>query len=88
MFTAKLMTLFDKYVIDGLVNLGAKITMLLGKFAAGFDRIVVDGLVNLTAWINGLFSILIRKFQTGKVQTYLTLVLVFIVVFVMYIFSN
>lgn len=88
MLFATLMTIIDRYLVDGLVNLGAKITMLLGKFSAGFDRYVVDGLVNLTAWINGLISMILRKFQTGKVQTYLTLVMVFIVFFVMYIFSN
>jgi len=88
MLFATLMTIIDKYLVDGLVNLGAKITMLLGKFSAGFDKYVVDGLVNLVAWINGLISMIVRKFQTGKVQTYLTLVMVFIVFFVMYIFSN
>ncbi len=86
--TASLMTLIDKFVVDGAVNLGAKTTMILGRFGAGFDLYVVDGLVNLVAWINGLASMIIRKFQTGKVQTYLTLVMVFIVIFVMYIFSN
>ncbi|GAB1348270.1 hypothetical protein MASR1M107_04820 [Ignavibacteriales bacterium] len=75
--TASLMTLIDKFVVDGAVNLGAKITMLLGRFGAGFDKYVVDGLVNLVAWINGFISMIIRKFQTGKVQTYLTFVMVF-----------
>lgn len=85
---AAVMSWIDKYIVDGLVNLGARITMILGRFGAGFDKYVVDGLVNLVAWINGVLSMFVRKFQTGKVQTYVTLAMVFIVIFVMYIFSN
>ncbi len=85
---ATVMSWIDKNIVDGLVNLAARITMLLGRFGAGFDKYVVDGLVNLVAWINGGLSMFVRKFQTGKVQTYVTLAMVFIVIFVMYIFSN
>ena len=85
---AALMSWIDKNIVDGIVNLGARVTMILGRFGAGFDKYVVDGLVNLVAWINGVLSMFVRKFQTGKVQTYVTLAMVFIVIFVMYIFSN
>ncbi len=85
---ATVMSWIDKNIVDGLVNLAARITMILGRLGAGFDKYVVDGLVNLVAWINGGLSMFVRKFQTGKVQTYVTLAMVFIVIFVMYIFSN
>jgi hypothetical protein len=38
--------------------------------AGGFDRYVVDGLVNGTAYFSGFVGILMRKLQTGRVQTY------------------
>ncbi len=50
--------------------------------AGGFDNRVVDGLVNGTAYFSGLSGILLRKLQTGKVQTYI----VFVVFGVMVLF--
>jgi len=43
--------------------------------AGKFDLHVVDGLVNGVAYISGFFGIILRKFQTGKVQTYIVFVL-------------
>ncbi|MFP4528437.1 MAG: NADH-quinone oxidoreductase subunit L [Candidatus Kapaibacterium sp.] len=71
----KLMSWFDLYVVDGLVNLTAAIGRFLGWFSAKFDNIVVDGLVNLLAWITGVFGALFRKVQTGHVQTYVIFLL-------------
>jgi NADH:ubiquinone oxidoreductase subunit 5 (subunit L)/multisubunit Na+/H+ antiporter MnhA subunit len=50
--------------------------------AGGFDKYVVDGLVNGVASFSGFFGVLLRKLQTGKVQTYI----VFVIVGVMVIF--
>jgi len=44
--------------------------------AGGFDKYVVDGLVNGIAYFSGFFGILFRKFQSGRVQTYIVFVLV------------
>lgn len=43
--------------------------------AGGFDNSVVDGLVNAMAYFSGFSGILLRKIQTGKVQTYIVFVL-------------
>jgi len=43
--------------------------------AGGFDKYVVDGIVNGTAYLSGFFGLLLRKFQSGRVQTYIILVL-------------
>ncbi len=43
--------------------------------AGKFDLHVVDGLVNGVAFLSGFFGIIFRKFQTGKVQTYIVFVL-------------
>jgi NADH-quinone oxidoreductase subunit L len=58
------------------------VTLLAGGltlffFLAGagrFDLRIVDGLVNLTAYTSGFFGILLRKLQTGRVQTYIVFV--------------
>jgi len=44
--------------------------------AGGFDKYVVDGLVNGVAYASGFFGIVLRKFQTGRVQTYIVFVLI------------
>ncbi|HEX9614943.1 MAG TPA: NADH-quinone oxidoreductase subunit L [Bacteroidota bacterium] len=47
----------------------------------GFDNRIVDGMVNLTAYLAGFFGLLARRIQTGRVQTYLILVLLGVMVF-------
>ncbi len=42
----------------------------IGKFAGWFDKIIVDGGVNALAATTGRTSHLIRKVQSGKVQSY------------------
>ena len=66
---------FDSKIIDGIVNGSAEVTRRFAFFTGGFDRIVVDGLVNLTAYISGFFGLIFRRVQTGKVQTYIVLVI-------------
>jgi NADH-quinone oxidoreductase subunit L len=72
---SKLMSWFDLYVIDGLVDLTAAIGRFFGWFIGKFDDIVIDGIVNLLAWITGIFGALFRKVQTGRVQTYIIFVI-------------
>ncbi|MFI5251065.1 MAG: NADH-quinone oxidoreductase subunit L [Bacteroidota bacterium] len=48
--------------------------------AGGFDKYIVDGLVNGSAYVSGFFGIVFRKFQTGRIQTYLIFVLVAVMV--------
>ncbi len=43
--------------------------------AGGFDKYIVDGMVNGVAYFSGFFGLVLRKIQTGKVQTYLIFVL-------------
>ena len=66
-----LMAWFDNKVIDGMVNLTAKITRGFGYFIGYFDNGVIDGIVNLVANTTGFFGASLRKIQTGRVQTYI-----------------
>ena len=66
---------FDNTIVDGVVNGAATITRVFSKYNGLFDNIVVDGLVNLTGGIVGAFGLIFRKFQTGRIQTYIAFLL-------------
>ncbi|MCR4418300.1 MAG: NADH-quinone oxidoreductase subunit L [Ignavibacteria bacterium] len=77
---SNLLAWFDQKVIDGIVNGTATITRETSFVSGKFDNVVVDGLVNLTAAVTGFFGLIFRKLQTGKVQTYLVMVLTGIII--------
>jgi len=77
---------FDLKVIDGIVNGLAELTRMFAFFIGAFDRIVVDGFVNLTAYISGFVGLIFRRIQTGKVQTYLVLV-IFSIIILLFLFK-
>ena len=76
---SRLLGAFDLKVIDGIVDGAATITRGFSSFIGKFDNVVVDGLVNFTAYLSGFIGLIFRRFQTGKVQTYLIFVLISIV---------
>lgn len=77
---------FDNIIIDGIVNGSAAATRGLSYLSGKFDNGVVDGLVNLTAITSGFIGLLIRKVQTGKVQTYIVIV-IFSLLILFYLFK-
>jgi NADH-quinone oxidoreductase subunit L len=77
---------FDNVIIDGVVNGSAYITKITSFTSGKFDNIVVDGIVNLVGYITGFFGLVTRKFQTGKVQTYIMFVLIGVMVLFYYFF--
>ncbi|MDQ1265657.1 MAG: NADH-quinone oxidoreductase subunit, partial [Bacteroidota bacterium] len=77
---------FDNTFIDGFVNLVGWFTRFLGHFVAWFDNTFIDGLVNLTANITGLFGIIVRKVQTGKIQTYVAFAVVGLILLFYFVF--
>ncbi len=62
---------FDLRVIDGTVNAIARIVVILSKITSWIDHYVVDGAVNMVATAVKLFSLALRRIQTGYIQTYL-----------------
>ncbi|MBE0552032.1 MAG: NADH-quinone oxidoreductase subunit L [Ignavibacterium sp.] len=82
---SKIIYWFDAKIVDGIVNGSAEVTRRLAFFTGGFDRIVVDGLVNLMAYISGFIGLIFRRVQTGKVQTYLVLV-IFSIIILLFLF--
>ncbi|MBM2816961.1 MAG: dehydrogenase subunit [Ignavibacteria bacterium] len=84
MLFSKLLGLFDNKVVDGLVNLSAGITRVTSYFVGHFDNIVVDGLVNLSANVTGFSGNIIRKLQTGRVQSYVAFTITGIIILLYY----
>jgi NADH-quinone oxidoreductase subunit L len=78
---------FDRVIIDGIVDGSASVTKAVSTFIGHFDNIVVDGLVNFMATLSGIIGIFFRKFQTGKVQTYIIMV-IFSIVILLFIFKS
>ncbi|TNJ38467.1 NADH-quinone oxidoreductase subunit L [Chlorobaculum thiosulfatiphilum] len=73
---SKILAWFDTNIVDGIVN---GVATIFRKFAfanGSFDKYVVDGLVNFTAFTVQTTGAVFRKVQTGKVQTYLVMVVV------------
>ncbi len=78
---------FDANIIDGIVNGTATITKSISKFSGRFDNVVVDGAVNFAAYFSGFIGLILRRFQTGKVQTYIIFV-VFSLIILLFLFQT
>lgn len=85
---AKLSHLFDKWVIDGIVNLLAKSFKGLCYVAKIFDYAVIDGLIRgLCSGIIAMGATL-KKTSTGYIQQYMTLVIGAIVVMILLVWGG
>jgi len=60
---------------------GALTLFFFWSGAGGFDKFVVDGVVNGVGMTSGFFGALMRKLQTGRVQTYLAFVILGVMIF-------
>jgi NADH-quinone oxidoreductase subunit L len=66
---------FDTYIIDGLVNLIAFVGRLFSWLNGLHDTYVIDGAVNGIAYLSGKFGQTLRQIQTGRIQTYIYILL-------------
>jgi NADH-quinone oxidoreductase subunit L len=67
---ARGLAVFDRVVVDGLVNLVGRTGRGLGFLSAWFDRTFVDGAVNGVGAVTQVFGSAVRLLQTGRVQQY------------------
>ena len=81
---SKMLAWFDNTVVDGIVNFSATFTRGFSRASGKFDSIVVDGLVNSVAYLSGFIGLIFRRFQTGKVQTYIVLVIFSLVILLLF----
>ena len=75
LLASKGLALFDNYIIDGIVNLSAAINRIAGQAIGIFDNVVIDGAVNLVASVTGYAGGMLKKLQTGRVQSYVVFAL-------------
>jgi NADH-quinone oxidoreductase subunit L len=68
---ARILSWIDKRIVDGIVNLAGAITRVFANIDGAIDRYIVDGAVNLVAGSTLSAGRLLRKVQTGRIQTYL-----------------
>jgi len=77
---ARIGSLFDQYVIDGIVDGSASLTRLAAWLNGLFDNYIIDGIVNaianITYWIGNKF----RRVQTGNINSYLYGILIAVVI--------
>jgi NADH-quinone oxidoreductase subunit L len=82
------LTVFDQYVVDGIVNGSAAATRMTAWISGKADIHIVDRLVNLAAEIVEFFSSKVfSRIQTGLVQRYLAvfvLGVIFVIGFYLY----
>jgi len=69
--TAGFMFEFDNSVIDWCVNICGTVTVLLSHIKGIFDDYVIDALVNTLGILTKFVGDVVRRLQTGFVQSYL-----------------
>lgn len=80
---ASAMSWFDAHIVDGLVNLMGKITMVVAWINGAIDTYLVDGAVNFVAETVIGTGRQVRKVQTGRINHYLLAVTAGVVVIVL-----
>ena len=73
---------FDRYLIDGAVNLTGTSCVAVSRVKGWVDKYIVDGLVNLIALVVGALGEVFRRLQTGLIQNYILLIFTGVVVIV------
>ena len=77
---ARIVGWFDRVVVDGVVNLAGYGTAKLSRATGEFDRDVIDGAVNGIAALFKAGGAVLRRLQTGYVQSYVLALFLTVVV--------
>jgi len=85
-FLTQVARTFDNYVVDGIVNAAGWLTWQFARFQGWWDNTVVDGIVNGVAWIVGFFSDMVKPVQSGYVQNYMIVVIIFVLFYLLTLF--
>jgi NADH-quinone oxidoreductase subunit L len=79
---ARLGSLFDQYIIDGIVNGAAALTRFVSWLNGLFDQYIIDGMVNLIANVTFGIGNKLRRVQTGNINSYLYGILIAVVLLI------
>ena len=71
LFATRASAWFDSNIIDGVVNLAARVIVFLSWLSGLFDHYVVDWLVNLVSNVTYNVGGRLRRLQTGSINGYL-----------------
>lgn len=80
---SKVAYVIDKAVVDGAVNLSGKFVRGVAVLSSRTDRYVIDGFVNATASIAKTIGNFARRFQTGRLQHYLLVMIIMVLAFIL-----
>ena len=78
MVLARMLSWFDARIVDGIVNGVASTVVQFSKLNDAVDKHIVDGAVNATASVVNTTGAVLKKIQTGKVQTYVVMLLLLV----------
>ncbi|HET9549965.1 MAG TPA: NADH-quinone oxidoreductase subunit L, partial [Candidatus Binatia bacterium] len=79
---ARFGSLFDQYIIDGIVNGAAALTRFVSWLNGLFDQYIIDGIVNLIANVTFGIGNKLRRVQTGNINSYLYGILIAVVLLI------
>ena len=71
LFATRAFAWFDTNIIDGVVNLAARIVVFLSWLSGLFDNYVVDWFVNFASNVTSNVGGRLRRLQTGSINGYL-----------------
>jgi NADH-quinone oxidoreductase subunit L len=83
---SKLSYWFDQKVIDMLVLKSASLVRFFSSISSWIDKNLIDGLVNAIGSLAKGLGLLAQNFQTGKLQQYLTTMLLLVISFFILIY--
>jgi len=86
LFMTQVARTIDVYIVDGIVNAVGWLTYQFSKFHGWWDNVVVDGLVNGAAGLVGFLSDMIKPIQSGYVQNYMMVIIVFVLFYLLTLF--
>ena len=82
-YLSRFVAFIDKNIIDKTIEFVSYSTKIIALLAKYLDKYLIDGTLHLIAFIFEFLGLLIRKIQTGKVQTYIALsVLIMIIIYI------
>jgi NADH-quinone oxidoreductase subunit L len=79
---ARLGSLFDQYIIDGIVDGSAALVRFVSWLNGLFDLYIIDGIVNAVANITFGIGNKFRRVQTGNINSYLYGILIAVVLLI------
>jgi NADH-quinone oxidoreductase subunit L len=71
LFLAAFLSWFDQHVIDWIVNLAGWLARLIAAIDDAIDKYIVDGAVNGVGGLTREGGRVLRRLETGRIQTYL-----------------